>query len=78
MLDLHNRYILGFKSQKNIGGFKMKFLRCERGATAVEYAMIIGLIALFAFAAYKALGKQVQRVIHEMWNKMTEASAGPE
>ncbi|MEO0284158.1 MAG: Flp family type IVb pilin [candidate division WOR-3 bacterium] len=56
----------------------MKFLRCERGATAVEYAMIIGLIALFAFAAYKALGKQVQRVIHEMWNKMTEASAGPE
>ncbi len=56
----------------------MRLLRCEKGATAVEYAMIIGLIALFAFAAYKALGKQVQRVIHEMWNKMTEASAGPE
>ncbi|MEO0253841.1 MAG: Flp family type IVb pilin [candidate division WOR-3 bacterium] len=56
----------------------MKFLRCERGATAVEYAMIIGLIALFAFAAYRALGQQVQRIISLMWRQMTSASAGPE
>ena len=69
---------MGSNPKKTKGGLKMRILRCERGATAVEYAMIIGLIALFAFAAYKALGKQVQRVIHEMWNKMTEASAGPE
>ncbi|MEN3044679.1 MAG: Flp family type IVb pilin [Candidatus Hydrothermales bacterium] len=56
----------------------MRILRCEKGATAVEYAMIIGLIALFAFAAYRALGKQVQRIISEMWRQMQQASAGPE
>ncbi len=56
----------------------MRLLRCEKGATAVEYAMIIGLIALFAFAAYMALGKQVQRIIGQMWQNMKEAKAGGE
>ncbi len=50
----------------------MYFLKCEKGATAVEYAMIIGLIALFAFAAYMALGKQVQRIISLMWQTMKQ------
>ncbi|MEN3044677.1 MAG: Flp family type IVb pilin [Candidatus Hydrothermales bacterium] len=55
-----------------------KILKDQKGATAVEYAMIIGLIALFAFAAYRALGKQVQRIIALMWRLMQEATPGPE
>ncbi|MEO0253840.1 MAG: Flp family type IVb pilin [candidate division WOR-3 bacterium] len=54
-------------------------LDCEKGATAVEYAMIIGLIALFSFAAYRALGQEVWRIIYEMWRKMSkDISAGGE
>jgi len=34
----------------------MIFLRSEEGAAVVEYAMIIGVIALFSFAAWKMLG----------------------
>jgi len=59
----------------------MKFLKLfknEKGATAVEYAMIIGLIALFAFAAYKALGKEVHRIIVWMKYKFLTIHAGPE
>lgn len=42
----------------------------ERGATAVEYAMIIGLIALISFAVYKLLGEQVRRIINLMVEKL--------
>jgi Flp pilus assembly pilin Flp len=56
----------------------MKILKCEKGATAVEYAMIIGLIALFAFAAYKVLGKEVHRIIVWMKFKLMTIHPGPE
>ncbi len=52
------------------------FIKCQKGATAVEYAMIIGLIALFAFAAYMVLGKEVRRVIVWMRFKLESAKAG--
>ena len=32
------------------------FLRCERGATAIEYAIIAGGIALAIVAAVKSIG----------------------
>ncbi|MEN3046538.1 MAG: Flp family type IVb pilin [Candidatus Hydrothermales bacterium] len=50
----------------------------EKGATAVEYAMIIGLIALFAFAAYRVLGREVHKVIVWMRYKLMTVQAGPE
>lgn len=33
-----------------------RFLRCERGVTAIEYAMIAALIAVVLVAAVRALG----------------------
>ena len=39
----------------------------EDGATAVEYAMIVGLIALVSFVSFKLLGKEVQRIIGWMY-----------
>ncbi len=38
----------------------------EEGATAVEYAMIIGLIALATFAVYKIVGFRVFRILSLM------------
>ncbi len=43
-----------------------RFIREEEGATAVEYAMIVGLIALVSFMAYQKLGTEVKRIIAEM------------
>lgn len=48
-----------------------KIYRDEMGATAVEYAMIIGLIALISFAVYKLLGEQVKRIINLMVEKLS-------
>ncbi len=39
----------------------------EDGATAVEYAMIVGLIALVSFVSFRLLGRQVQRIIGWMY-----------
>ena len=38
----------------------------EDGATAVEYAMIIGLIALATFAVYRAVGEKVFSIMEQM------------
>ena len=43
------------------------FIQEEDGATAVEYAMIVGLIALVSFVSFRLLGRQVQRIIGWMY-----------
>ncbi len=50
------------------GKFKIlnKFFIDEEGATAVEYAMIVGLIALVSFIAFQRLGFEVRRIIEDM------------
>ncbi|MEO0253839.1 MAG: Flp family type IVb pilin [candidate division WOR-3 bacterium] len=52
---------------------KKSFLREENGASAVEYAMLIGLISLYSFAAYRALSKVTYLVIKNMWSQLTKA-----
>ena len=39
-----------------------RFLKDERGATAIEYGLIAALISLVALAAIKALGIQLSTV----------------
>lgn len=51
---------LGFQ----VGGKDMhvaagRLFREERGATAIEYALIIGLVALASIVAWSALGSQL-------------------
>lgn len=48
----------------------MSFIKNETGATAVEYAMIVGLIALVSFSAFTRLGAEVQRIIGAMYIKL--------
>jgi len=43
-----------------------KFIKNEDGATAVEYAMIVGLIALVSFIAFQRLGFEIRRIIEDM------------
>lgn len=44
-----------------------EFLKSEDAATAVEYAMIVGLIALVSFIAFVKLGHQVKEIIGWMY-----------
>ena len=37
----------------------MKILRCERGANAIEYALVASLIAIAAVGAMDALGNKI-------------------
>lgn len=46
----------------------------EAGATAVEYAMIIGLIALATFAVYRAVGERVFSILREMKISLEQAT----
>ncbi len=43
-----------------------EWVRDESGASAVEYAMIIGLIALATFAVYKYVGVRVFIILNKM------------
>lgn len=45
--------------------FKL-FLKNEKGVSAVEYAIIIGVIALFTFVAWKNLGKVLEMVVKKI------------
>ena len=43
-----------------MGNWLSRFIACERGATAIEYAMIAGFIAAVIVAAVNAVGAIVE------------------
>jgi pilus assembly protein Flp/PilA len=42
------------------------FARCERGATAIEYALIAGLISILIIGAVSAIGTQVKAMLQSI------------
>jgi pilus assembly protein Flp/PilA len=47
-----------------------RFLNNEQGATAIEYALIASLIAVFIIAAVSLVGTQVSTVFTEIGNAL--------
>ncbi len=47
-----------------------QFLRNEDGATAIEYALIASLIAIFIVAAVQLVGTQVSTMFTEVGNAL--------
>jgi pilus assembly protein Flp/PilA len=47
-----------------------KFLRDESGVTAIEYALIASLIAVFIIVAVQLVGTQVSTVFTEVGNSL--------
>jgi pilus assembly protein Flp/PilA len=45
-----------------------RILRCERGANAIEYALVASLIAIAAIGAYKNLGARVDLMLNNVSN----------
>ena len=46
------------------------FLRCEKGANAIEYALVAGLIAIAAVAAFNNLGSKIDTMYNNVSNHL--------
>ena len=46
----------------------LRILRCERGANAIEYALVASLIAIAAFAAFESLGNKIDTMYNNISN----------
>lgn len=47
-----------------------RILRCERGANAIEYAVIASLISVAAIAGMEALGSKTNAMFGNVSNKL--------
>lgn len=47
-----------------------RILRCERGANAIEYALVAALISIAALAAFQGLGAKISTMYTNVSNKM--------
>ena len=54
----------------------MKFIRDEEGATAVEYGLIVGLIAVAIVAVLVLVGGNLSTLFTTVNTKLTSAAAG--
>jgi pilus assembly protein Flp/PilA len=48
-----------------------RFLKDERGATAIEYGLIASLISLTAIAAFNLVGKRLQGSFNAIANNLS-------
>ncbi|GAA4410468.1 membrane protein [Advenella faeciporci] len=48
----------------------IKFWKDEEGATAIEYALIAGLIAVVIMVAVRALGDEIEAVFQEITTQL--------
>ena len=48
----------------------LRLIRCERGANAIEYALVASLIAIAAYAAFENLGNKVDAMYNNISNNL--------
>jgi pilus assembly protein Flp/PilA len=48
----------------------LQIIRCDRGANAIEYALVASLIAIAAVAAYQNLGNKVDSMYNNISNHL--------
>lgn len=51
-------------------GALMRIFRCERGATAIEYALIASLVSIAAIAAMGNLGTKTDSMLNNVASAM--------
>ena len=54
----------------------VKFWKDEEGATAIEYALIAGLIAVAIIVALTALGGSIGNLFNDVADKLTNVNVG--
>ncbi len=53
-----------------------RIVRCEQGATAVEYGLIVALIAIAIFAALGNTAASTTNMWNDVTNQVVEATEG--
>ena len=48
----------------------MEILRCERGANAIEYALVAAMISIAALAAFEGLGNHISTMYVNVSSQM--------
>jgi pilus assembly protein Flp/PilA len=48
----------------------LRLLRCRRGATAIEYALVASLISIAAIGAMSGLGDQLDTIFNNVGNHL--------
>ena len=48
----------------------LRIIHCNKGANAIEYAMVASLIAIAAFAAFENLGNKVDAMYNNISNHL--------
>lgn len=48
----------------------IRIIRCERGANAIEYALVATLIAIAAYGAMQALGNKIDTMYNNVSNHL--------
>ena len=48
----------------------MRIMRCQKGANAIEYALVASLISIAALGAFQALGTAIDTMYGNVSNKM--------
>lgn len=52
-----------------------KLIKNEKGATAIEYALIIALVAVICLSAYKSLGKKIQEQVNKISDEINTSNS---
>ena len=47
-----------------------RLFRCEKGATAIEYALVAALISIAALAAFQNLGDKIDTMFNNVSNNL--------
>ena len=47
-----------------------RIIQCERGANAIEYALVATLIAIAAFGAMQAMGNKIDTMYNKVSNHL--------
>jgi pilus assembly protein Flp/PilA len=48
----------------------MRIIRCQKGANAIEYALVASLIAIAAVAAMQGLGSKINLMFNNVSNQI--------
>lgn len=48
----------------------MRIIRCQKGANAIEYALVASLISIAALGAMSALGSKIDTMFNNVSNKL--------
>ena len=52
-----------------------KLIKNQKGATAIEYALIVALIAVLCLVAYKELGQKIKEQTDKITSEMTQSGS---